>query len=92
MNCRTVNDSSSRQPEGDKSRQRELFEQLWKYLAVGIEMGAAVGIGAGIGIWLDKRFGTEPWLLLVFLLLGIAAAFRAFFRLVREVSPSRKDK
>jgi ATP synthase protein I len=61
-----------------------------RYSAVGIEMGAAVGIGAVIGSYLDRRLGTEPWLLLAFLGLGIAAAFRAFFRLVKQLSPSRK--
>jgi ATP synthase protein I len=42
-------------------------------------MGLCVAIGAGIGYWLDSRFGTKPWLLLFFLLCGIAAGFKAVF-------------
>jgi F0F1-type ATP synthase assembly protein I len=30
----------------------------------------------GIGVYLDRRFGTSPWLMLVFLGLGIAAGYR----------------
>ena len=30
-------------------------------------------IMAGIGLWLDDVFGTKPWLMLVFLVLGFAS-------------------
>lgn len=39
-------------------------------------MALAVGIGALTGYYLDKKFGTTPWLFFVFLGLGIAAAFK----------------
>jgi len=29
-----------------------------------------------VGVYLDRRFETSPWCTLVFLVLGIAAAFR----------------
>jgi len=35
-----------------------------------------VGIGALAGYYLDKKFGTTPWLFFVFLGFGIAAAFK----------------
>ncbi len=52
------------------------------------EMVAALGVG-GVGGWLlDGWFGTEPWLLLVFLFLGAAAgilgAYRAATQLMKE--------
>lgn len=40
-------------------------------------MGVCVALGWGIGYWLDGRFGTQPWLMLVFLLFGVAAGFKA---------------
>ncbi|MEJ7935258.1 AtpZ/AtpI family protein [Sphingobium sp. AN558] len=43
-------------------------------------IGGLVG-GALIGWVLDRLLGTSPWLLLVFLGLGIAAAFRNIIRL-----------
>jgi hypothetical protein len=40
--------------------------------SVGLEMAVATVLGWGIGTWLDNRFDTGPWLMLLFLLLGIA--------------------
>ncbi len=48
-----------------------------RYSAVGMEMGIAVVVGYGVGWWLDEKFGTEPYLMLLMLLLGIGAGFKA---------------
>jgi ATP synthase protein I len=47
-------------------------------------MAVATFIGWGIGYWLDMQFGTEPWLMLVFLLFGVAAGFKGVFRAAKE--------
>jgi ATP synthase protein I len=39
-------------------------------------------LGLLLGWWLDARWGTGPWLLLVGILLGIGAGFYNFFRAV----------
>jgi len=57
---------------------------LLKFSSLGIEMAVATFIGWGIGYWLDMQLGTEPWLMLVFLLLGVAAGFKGVFRAARE--------
>lgn len=41
-------------------------------------------VGALVGGTLDHFIGTAPWLLLAFLFLGIAAAFRTIFRIANE--------
>lgn len=51
-------------------------------------IGGLVG-GALIGWVLDRLFGTTPWLLLVFLGLGIVAAFRNIIRLTTTKPPER---
>ena len=52
------------------------------------EMVAALFVGGAIGWFLDRWWGTRPWLLLVFLLLGMAAgilnAYRASQRWVGD--------
>jgi ATP synthase protein I len=63
---------------------------LLKFSSVGIEMAVATFIGWGIGWWLDKQFGTKPWLMLVFLLLGVAAGFKGVFRAAREAQEIMK--
>jgi ATP synthase protein I len=49
-------------------------------------MGLAVAIGAGIGYLLDDWLGTTPWLLLVFLMFGIAAGFKGVIDAARRAS------
>ena len=42
-------------------------------------------IGAGLGYWGDRRFGTEPWLLLLGVVIGFAAFVRRLVRLGRRL-------
>lgn len=58
--------------------------QLAKLSSVGLEMALAILIGWGIGYLLDKKLGTSPWLMILFLLFGVGAAFKGLFRAARE--------
>lgn len=51
---------------------------------VGMSMVLAICLGALIGYYLDKWLGTSPWLLLVFLGFGVAAAFRNLFVMYKK--------
>jgi ATP synthase protein I len=62
------------------------FARTWRVSSVGLEMGIAVAIGWGIGYWLDGRFGTGPYLMIFFLLCGVAAGFKGMIRAAREAS------
>ncbi len=44
----------------------------------------AIGIGWGVGWWLDQRWGTEPWLQVVGFLLGAIAGLRQILQLPRN--------
>jgi len=48
----------------------------------GFTMAAAVALGALLGNWLDHRWGTAPWLLVVGFLLGTVAGFVQMARLI----------
>ena len=65
------------------AKPRALYELL-KLSSLGLEMGAAVVIGLLMGSWLDGRFGTNPWLTLLFLGFGFAAAAKAVVRAIRK--------
>ena len=68
-------------------------EHMWRlagrYSALGIEMAVAVSLGALLGWWLDKRLGTEPWLLFVGIIVGVGAATRTVVRVVKTTKLSK---
>jgi ATP synthase protein I len=53
---------------------------------IGIQLAVSTMIGAGIGYLLDRWLGTEPWLLVLFFVIGTIAGFREMLRTVSEVS------
>jgi ATP synthase protein I len=50
------------------------------YLGLGIELAATVTIMFFIGVWLDKKFKTEPILTVIFALLGVASGLYNFIK------------
>jgi ATP synthase protein I len=54
----------------------------WAYVGLGFEIVVPIVLGLLLGLWLDGRWGTRPWLAVVGVLLGIAAGFYNFFRVV----------
>lgn len=52
--------------------------------AVGIEVAVAIVIGYFAGGWLDRKFGTAPWLMYIGFLAGVGAAIKALIRVTRD--------
>jgi ATP synthase protein I len=66
-------------------------DRRWVRLAglansVGMVLVVATGIGGGLGWYLDKRLGTQPILMLIFGLIGVAAGFAEIFKIVKEIN------
>jgi ATP synthase protein I len=59
-----------------KKETRTWIRELAYFSSLGFSVSLAIFIGLGIGVYLDRRFDTSPWLTLVFLGFGIAAGFR----------------
>jgi ATP synthase protein I len=51
----------------------------------GLVLVVSIVIGWAFGRWLDGMLGTEPWLMLLFTLMGIAAGFIELFRIVFKI-------
>ena len=49
-----------------------------------MEIGISFGVGVLMGWYLDRFFGTQPWLTLIFSFFGIAAGFRSIVILARK--------
>ena len=63
---------------------RPALLEAMKYAQIGTMLVGPMGILGGIGYWLDRRLGSAPWLLLLGLILGMAAGFVNFLRLVLD--------
>jgi len=59
--------------------------------SLGIEIALSIGIGGYFGFWLDKKFDTEPWLLLLFFLFGIGAAIKSLIRFIKIVEKEDRE-
>ena len=62
-------------------RRSSLVEAM-RYAQIGTMLIVPMIVLGGVGYWLDRRLGWEPWLLLAGLILGMASGFLNFFRLV----------
>ncbi len=63
---------------------RKNYEALYEAITLGFVFPVAIALGYVLGRWLDKTFGTYPWLSVIFTALGIAAAFVQLFRAGRS--------
>jgi F0F1-type ATP synthase assembly protein I len=66
------------QPEGPKP-----LPGAVAFLSMGLTSAVCVGIGVGLGLWVDSALGTGPAFLLVGLALGVALAAMSVVRQIR---------
>jgi ATP synthase protein I len=59
-----------------KRETRRSIKELAYYSSLGLSVSLSIFIGLAIGVYLDRRWDTSPWLTLIFLVLGILAGFR----------------
>jgi F0F1-type ATP synthase assembly protein I len=64
-----------------------LFKDYAPYLGLGIQLAATIVLVVFLGIWLDKKFNTSPYLTLLFSFLGI---FTGMYHFIKSVT--RLDK
>lgn len=66
---------------------KEIMRLLAHFSTIGMSMAFSIFIGVGIGYLLDHKVfsgRTSPWLTLVFLGFGVAAAFQNLYRMARR--------
>jgi ATP synthase protein I len=51
---------------------------------IAISMAACVLIGVLLGLFLDNRLGTDPWMVVIFSILGCLSAFKAMIDIAKK--------
>ena len=60
--------------------------QTAQLVSLGTMLFACVAVGLAVGYFADRWLGTQPWLLLIGLGLGIAAAGVNFYRTIKTLN------
>lgn len=71
-------------------RAEEHYSQASQGWRMTIELVSGLGIGFGIGYGLDVLFGTIPWLLVLFTMLGFAAGVKTMLRTATEIQKANQ--
>lgn len=68
----------------DKGEYKNFVQSVGPYLGLGLQLAATVVAMVFIGVWLDGKFNTTPYLTVVCSLLGIFAALYNFIKTVTK--------
>ena len=59
-----------------------------KFGALGLEIAVGLALGAIVGAWIDRKYGTNPWGVLIGSLVGFATGMYA---LIKAAMKANKD-
>ena len=65
---------------GGAERGRQNDNSAMKYAGVGLQFAMSILLFLYAGQWLDRRFGTAPWLMMLGVFLGGGGAFYSMYR------------
>ena len=82
-----LKDTEERRPHQDEHYSQA--QMAWRMV---IELVSGLGIGFGIGYGLDALFGTDPWLMIIFIFVGLAAGVKTMMRSAEEMQNDQLAK
>ncbi|BDQ38154.1 hypothetical protein SYK_25140 [Pseudodesulfovibrio nedwellii] len=59
---------------------------------MGLHIVSAIIVGLTIGYFLDDYFGTKPWLIMIFFLVGVISGFKMVFEDFRKLQRREEAK
>ena len=68
--------------DGEKKDSGNYLKDYAPYLGLGIQLAVTVAAMAFLGIWLDKKFGSSPWLTIICSFFGVFAGLYNFIKTV----------
>jgi F0F1-type ATP synthase assembly protein I len=67
---------------------RQDDSNLGKLATLGLEIGVGAALGAIVGTWIDRKLHSDPWGLVIGILLGFSAGM---YMLIKEAIKANKD-
>lgn len=74
-----------------QKRHIEGIRQIGILTAIPFVMLAGPVVGYLLGNWLDGMLGTEPYLMIILIILGFVSSGREIYRLIKLATDDRKD-
>lgn len=68
------------------------FRRIAEMSSVALVLPSSIAVGLFFGYVLDKWLHTDPWMLLVFLVLGIISGFLSLFRALRKYEKEENSR
>ena len=70
---------------------RGKYQKLAELSSLGLVLPSSIAVGMLLGYLLDRLFGTHPWLLAVFTVLGIVSGFLTLIRGLKKIGVEKDD-
>lgn len=83
--------SEAERKRQDRDERIAMYRTGMSFSYIGIEFGLALLLGWFIGSRLDAWLGTDPWMLILWIGFGFAAAVRDLVRLVRKAQREMEE-
>ena len=80
----SCNNSYHSNKDNNKDEPNDYIKAISYFGRVAFTTAACIIVCVLIGNFLDGLFGTSPWLLLLFSLIGLGAAFKSIFDLAKK--------
>ncbi len=68
------------------------FGSIVDFASIGLLFVSSIFVGATMGYFLDLKFGTKPYLSLIFLILGIIAGVKSVYKILRKTGMMNGQK
>ena len=79
----------------DRDSRKEMMKLMAEFGTIGMTVAFSIFIGVWIGYYLDHKVfddRTSPWFTLIFLLVGIIAAFKNLWGFIRRNTEKKDSK
>ncbi len=77
--------------DNKKKENSQILKALFMITQIGISMLVPVFLCAFLGLWLNKIFSVD-YLFIIFVILGVLAAFRSVYQLTRQFYQKDLDR